>query len=154
MKGVGSAGALTGKRFWRLYVHSVYSASADLTLDTLEFCGDASGPDLTDGSEAAFRAMAQDYFEQSGDSWVPYTPFTPLAGRQGQSFWFSEAVPNWIGWRFDAPTLINEVRWSATYLNSSPRDVTIQSSVDGQTWLDEWSESGVYGTGPKTTTRP
>lgn len=152
---VGKGGGL-GKRFWRLRVDATGSLGFEdePTVESISFHTISGGASITPGAQAALRSFASSNVISTGS-------FSAERAFQGGYWWGDDAVATVqsIGWRFAEETEVNEVKWrvrSSGYPNYQPKNVTVQSSTDGEVWVDEWSETNIETNANVfvTTTRP
>lgn len=149
--------AASGATIWRILINETVNPSDQYAeIREIELRSVASGSDLTSAADAPTRASA---ISEYPGNWYAKNAF--LDDGAG-SVWGSNTVPQpgsfWIQWEFAAATTVNEVTLlanSATTLYR-PSSVTIQSSNDGTTFTDEFSDASLTydGSSIATITRP
>ncbi|GLO70399.1 hypothetical protein MACH17_19160 [Phaeobacter inhibens] len=106
---------------------------------------------MVSGGDAILRSFATSFGASTTSGGTPSHAFDG----NSDSYWYAARnLPEYIGWRFPQAVSINEVSWICNGNKAVVFAMSIQSSRDGETWVDEWSEAGFSGTGTKTSTRP
>ncbi|AUR11217.1 hypothetical protein PhaeoP48_01220 [Phaeobacter inhibens] len=146
-----------GSRYWRILVTA--SSGNDpfwgVRLSEMSFKGTPGGADLTSPAEAVARSSAS--LPAAGSTTSSDKAFDDNPG----TYWIfpngNDLGPRWLSWEFASAQVINELTWvNDTNALYHIQDMVVQSSPDGSTWTDEWSEAGLPATngGTITTTRP
>ncbi|WP_282076299.1 hypothetical protein [Epibacterium ulvae] len=153
LSGAGVA-ANSGKKWWRVRVDDYTSSSQSaFSLDAVELRSIPGGADVTASDIDTVASRAFGYGTRSLTTGGPGSVFSGASG----DFWNAaqEDPERAVGYRFAEQTEINEVvvteRLSSSYTINA---ITVQSSADGETWRDEWSEGGFGGLPAFTSTRP
>lgn len=130
----------TEYRYWRLYVPSTggggFVAAEEIQLRSLP-----GGADQT-GVGDVYTASTQN----TGGGNIADVAFDNNAA----TFWRTTvAPPGWIAVDFGAGNekYIQEIYWLpwTALITTAPTVLTVQHSVDGTTWVDGWTQSGITG---------
>lgn len=150
--GVLMTGAQAPKSRWRILITATGESPHIPVVGEVEMRASPGGANLAVGGTAS----ASSVYPGGSASWA-------FNGNGGVTAWAAAntSLPQWLAYQFSAPVSINQLaitaqndaRWA---YQQSPRTFTVQSSVDGSTWINEWVvDAGAFTAGQtKVFTRP